>query len=242
MTTTEAISEYMRSVDRFFRGGNGGVYSAIAEIVHWSLSLDSHDKDLLCNELLRLIAVQDEMWGVAVEVLLYIQQSAPRNAAIPSRLASLLNDENHTEEWEADILLALMRLSYQPIAERALDHITRRLAAGDRSALSMLAALSRVDAEKCLEIATRVFIDTCRKGQLDKRYNSISAFVDDCLDVDRSLLIRFIRNIHAADKAAGQEIAEIVREYIGRSFMREKLGDELHESLERDVLSACSEE
>ncbi len=234
--TTNEISERLRTLDVLHREVGDGGYALLGEVLEYYRTLDTHNRNLLRSELLRLVAAQDStLWGVALEALVQAWQSA-----ISSDLASMLADEHHTGEWEGHVLLALLRLGYRPIAEKAASHIVRQLAMGDDTVLPLLAALSRVDTDKCLYIAARFFVAQFNSGQRSELAGYIPAFVSHFLDVDTMLPARFVERLTAADNEAGRKMAELVREYIGRPYVRKRLGEELARSLENSISSACS--
>jgi len=230
-TKKHIISEQLRELDeRHYDDGDGG-YVLLGEVIQYAKKLCLDDKDFLRQELLRLVDVRDRtMWGIALECL--VQEWSSRIAA---DLNCLLSHENRTEEWEDQVLMALLRLRYKPVTTRAIAHISKRIAAHDRTVLPLLAALCKVESEDCLKLMAPFFIRIVNDGQKDKLPGYIPSVVSHLLDADPNLLALLLRRIAAENGPTAVCISQLFCEYLARPYVVEKLGKEKADLIEKSL-------
>jgi hypothetical protein len=198
LMTANDISDKLRALDLSHREDGDGGYALVGEVLQYAGTLSASDQDLLRRELLQLVDVQDRtMWGVALEALI---QGWDSRVAVD--LDSLLQRREHSDEWKGFILSALLRLGYQPIAKDGTNYISQHLKAGDDTVLPILAALCKVDADRCLDMTGCFFIDQFSRGRLEDLTGYMPAFGSNFLDVDANLLVMLVRKILARPSAA----------------------------------------
>ena len=232
--TTNDVLEGLRALDEIHREDGDGGYALLAEVVKYARALSKEDRIKLSRELLHLVVSQDRtMWGVALEAL--VQEW---NGEITSKLAGLLNNGQHSDEWDAHVLMALLRLQYQPIGLRANVHISRRVSARDLTVLPLLAALSNVDAQRCLDLSTPFLIDVISAGQIDRLMGYISSVVSHFLDVNPHLPALLTERIAECDADIGFRIAELMCEYLERPYVATRLGQSQADLLKKEIRTA----
>ena len=175
------------------------------------------------------------MRGVALESLVQ-----GWNSEIPTEPYSLLSRENHTDEWEAQILLALLRLGFQPITKRAIAHISKRIAAGDRTVLPLLAALCKPDAEACLNMAVPFLVGLVNSCEVGKLSGYVPAIVNHFLDADPTLLALLVRRIAVRSNEVARETAQLISEYLDRRDVTDRIGEEQVNMLKQSVNAALA--
>jgi hypothetical protein len=227
----KSMTEKVRQLDIAHRDDGDGGYALLRHVLEFAKQLQGNERETLRNELLRLVALRDRtLWGVALEALV------PQwKEAISPSLNGLLNEGSQDEEWESHVLLALLRLRYVPVADRAVMHISSRIARGDRTVLPMLAALSGIDAERCLNTAVPFVLDIVRAGQFDKLVGYVPAFVNHFLDNDPQLIMSLIQRLSVRDCGVGRKVGEAFCNYLNRAYVREQIGDARVASLVNDI-------
>jgi hypothetical protein len=205
-------------------------------VLEYARSLMGNDKDLLGRELVRLVGAKEgRIWSVALESLVQGWGSE-----ISSQLASLLSREKHTDQWEAQILFALVRLRFHPIAKRAIAHISRRIAAGDRTVIPLLAALCHVDTEACLDMEVPFIVGLINIGHIQQLSGYIPAIVNHFLDADSNLVALLVCRIAARNHAVAIEFAGLISEYLDRQYVIARRGDDQVRMLKQQVADACA--
>lgn len=236
MTPTDDVSENLRKLDALHREDSDGGYALLGDVLTYARTLSDNDKDILRRELLRLVDAQDRtMWGVALESLVQAW-----NSEISTELDSLLNLKQHTDEWDAQVLMALLRLQYHPIAKRAVAHISKRITVGDRTVLPLLAALCKVDAVDCLKMTAPFLISLVNSRQIDKLSGYIPAIVNHFMDTDPSLFALLIRRIAEKDNDVCSQVAQLFCEYLDRPYVTDRLGEAQIKVLKQSIDAACA--
>lgn len=231
MKTSNEISQKLRELDtRHCADGDGG-YGLLGRVVQYARTLNVNDKDLLRRELIRLVDSQDQtLWGVALEALVH-----EWNLDISTELESLLRHEHRTCEFESHILMALLRLHFEPIATKAITHISKRIAADDRTVLPLIAALSKVDVDNCMKMAVPFLVRIARDGQIEKLTGYIPAIVSHFLDTDSNLLPLLIRKTAVENREVAFQVARLLHEYVDRPYVIERLGKDATEHLQNQL-------
>jgi hypothetical protein len=107
-----AILQHLRNLDTAHRDDGDGGYALVRTIKDWAALLESGDRETLWGVLMELVTQEDPtLWGVALEVLV---QEHPGDAA--TKLSYLVDLTGRSEEWNDQIVLALLRFGYQPSA------------------------------------------------------------------------------------------------------------------------------
>ena len=234
MTTPTEASEKLHELDLRHRDDGDGGYNLVEEVLAYARALSVADRDALKRVLIHLVDCQDAtMWGVALEAL--VQGWGP-DAAGP--LASLFDHEPRAAEWEGHLLLALLRLRYRGIADKAVAHIARRVSAGDRSVLPLLSALCKVDADAFQRIAVPFLINIIKNGEINKLEGYVPALVNHLVDADRNLLVSLIRAIGEKDGAVASQLRDRISAYLDRPYVFASLGDAEVRSLNQSVRAA----
>ncbi|MGH8583645.1 MAG: hypothetical protein ACREWG_12865, partial [Gammaproteobacteria bacterium] len=160
------IIQHLRNVDVAHRDDGDGGYALVKSIKKWVKELDAKSRELLWNVLLEFVANQDRtLWGVAVEVLV---QENPSH--LGDQLTYLLENLNQGDEWRDQVFLALLRIKHQSSAASCAQHIKMSLDKERRVVLPVLAALSHLDAEQCLSLASDYFGRVFRSGPLADKH------------------------------------------------------------------------
>lgn len=225
------IQARLRTLDESHRADGDGGYALVAQVRNYCSELDAEHKRLLRKELLNLVQVQDHtMWGVALEVL---TQEWGRDIA--GDIEKLMRESQHDQLWESQALLSLMRLGHQPIADKAIIHIMRRVSADDRTVLPLVAALSRVDSMAAVEISASFLLKLFESGDMDKVSGYVPAFVRHFGDADCSLLKNLLRALAEKNTHAEAKFAEMILKYIDRPYVWQEYGKEYVAVLKKTI-------
>lgn len=216
-----AIIQHLRDVDVAHRDDGDGGYALVTSIKKWVKELDTKSRELLWNVLLEFVANQDRtLWGAAVEVLV---QENPSH--LGDRLTYLLENVNHGDEWRDQVCLALLRIKHQPAAANCAQHIKMSLDKGRRVVLPVLAALSHLDAEKCLSLASEYFGRVFTSGLLaDKHRGYIPAFIRNFLEVDENLVSQLVGRLRFIDASSASRLASMIDECLTREIFEREIG------------------
>lgn len=221
MNESELIFDRLRQLDIDHRDDGDGGYGLVRAIRNFAQSLDMENRESFWDILFTLVEQQDAtLWGVALEVL--VQENLPEEGG---RLSSLLGDDNRTDEWKDQIVLAVLRLSHLPSAPMCVSHIRGALQKGRRTALPILAALCHVDAEACITLAAEYFGRVADSDDFfEKHQGYIPAFVRNFLEVDERLFRRLLERINAINPAAGEQLVQMLEKCLARPFFIQEIG------------------
>lgn len=230
MTEFDAAME-LGGISIRHRGDGDGGYAEVAEIVRLAEALNSSERNLLRLELVRRVDMQDQgTWGIAIECLVRAW-----GVDVSSELASLLDRRPRTREWEEQVLLALLGLRFLPVAERAIIHLSKRIDAGDRTVISLLAALCRVDIESCLSLLAPYLIEVLEFDGPSNLEGSIQAAFSHFADIDPNLVVLLVQKVAAKNRQAAFTIAQLFCEHMDRPFVLASLGSALTERLKHQL-------
>lgn len=217
-----SLHQRLRALDVAHRSDGDGGYELVRTVASWAESLSSEDRDRLRTELLDLVAAKDSMlWGVALEVL--VEEGTDEVAAELSRLAT---GNDWGEDWNDQLVLALLRLGHVPSAEYCVRYVERALSGERRTALPLLAALCRVDVDACLRLSAAYFEGAlASEDDAETHRGYIPAFVRNFVEVDDSLLWRVIERTSAAAPRSSARLAAMIDDCLGRPWISRELGD-----------------
>jgi hypothetical protein len=235
MMSVNEISQKLRVLDLSHRDDGDGGYGLLGTVLEYGRSLSGTERLTLRRELIRLVDTEDKtMWGVSLEALVQGWSSE-----VAANLASLLNNSDHSDEWRAHVYLALLRLQYKPIAKQAATYIAKRISARDRTVLPLVAALSKVDPEACLQMAAPFLVDIVIRGHSDKLIGYMPAIVNHLLDADPNLLVMLVKAISVRDKDVAARIAQLMSEYLDKPYIVKRFSQSARDVLTNQLRAAC---
>ena len=227
-----AILNSIHGLDIIHRNDGDGGYELVHKIRELVSSFDEESKGIFWNVLLELVEHQDKtMWGVALETLV---QENPDQVA--EKLSHIFNASHNDNEWKDQLVLAMLRLAYQPAAPKCVEYISASLQNGRRAVLPLLAALCRVDTGNCIKISSEYFSRILQSIDLiEKHEGYIPAFVRYFLKVDEHLLCQLVEQTKKLKSTSGKQLAVMFYKCLARpSFVRE-IGKSKVDSLREEL-------
>lgn len=234
MTSTHrTIVNKLRKLDELHWNDGDGGYGLVNSIVAYHQTLSEADRIELRDYLLCLVRDEDRtMRGAALESLVQLW-----GKDVAPSFASLLDNHSMTDDWVAQILLATLRLGYAPLKDKALSFIERNLTVENRTYLPWLAALSQVDAQQCIRLASSYFAISCRSGSLRNIEGYVPAFVINFAEIDPTLLATLIASIAEEDDEAARETAKLFVSYLQQPFVAKQFGTTVANELVRHAMT-----
>lgn len=225
------IAKKLRELDEKHQDDGDGGYALLADVREYRRKLSHEEDRLLQGELIRLVEEKDAtLRGVALETL--VQEWG---IGIGQQLADALTRSHPDREWEGHLLLALLRLGYGPIEERAVKYISHRLTAGDRAVFPLVAALAQISKEQCLSIASTAIVNQIAQGNSDKLEGYVPALVRNFVEVDRTMLRSLVIIVGEKDASAGRALGKMLLGYLDRGYVQGDLGPQATSEL-RELL------
>jgi hypothetical protein len=238
LETQAALGELER---RHGDAGDGG-YALVRAIRDYQQDLPPPARSELHAALLHLVAERHpRLWGVALEAL--TQEAAPETAP---PLAALLPAAPEADDYRRQLLLALLRLRHREVLDAATAYVSDGLRAGRLDALTVLAAIARVDATPALELGAACFAGalgppaTPAPATPPGVEGYIPAFASTFLAEDDALLPQLVARTRARDAAAGAALAALLDAYLTRPWVAADLGAPRAESVRRAVAAAAA--
>lgn len=227
-----ALAELER---RYGDAGDGG-YALVRAIRDYERDLAPPALAGLRATLLRLVAERHpRLWGVALEAL--TQEAAPGTGA---SLAALLPAAPEADDYRRQLLLALLRLRHREALGAATAFVSDGLRAGRLDALTVLAAIARVDATAALDLGAACFAGALGAPPAPQGVEGyIPAFASTFLAEDDALLPRLVARTRARDPGAGAALAALLDAYLTRPWVVSGLGAPRAESVRRAVARAA---
>ena len=223
--TSVAIMEVLHELQReHYNDGDGG-YILVASIRQW-IGRQSPEERVEIYEVL-LAVVQDtrpSLRGVALEVL---TQQRSRHAA--SRLLSMVLQSKASQEWDDQVVLALIRMRYREGADFYLRYISEGLAeqVGDKRVgiVMMLAAFCRINREACIDLASLYYGTHLTSEKAVAEYSwAIPAFTRCFADVDKQLFAEIIRETRKVNAEAAVRLKNLFDEHLKKAFVIREFG------------------
>lgn len=202
----EEMVRQLRKLDLEHAEDGDGGYALVRALLAFSVSLDDENRQCLWDVLMDLVVQRDRtLWGVALEVLIQKNQGGERLFIV---LSSDAEDED--VEWKDQIVLGLLRLAWQPAVADCAKYIGRALSSGRRTALPLLAALSRVNADICVGMASSYFASALMRESGSEVYRGyIPAFVRNFLEVDKEIFRNLIEKTSKQNAVAGERLRRL---------------------------------
>jgi len=233
MDTTEVL-QHLRKLDTAHRDDGDGGYALVRAIKDWVPLLERGDQEILWDALIELVTREDPtLWGVALEVLV---QEHPGDSA--TKLSSLINLTERSEQWNDQIALALLRIGYKPSTAYCVSYIRTALTDDRRVVLPLLAALCRVDVEACLSLSATYFGRVFKSDELAEKHRGyIPAFVRNFLEVDERLLRQLVERTREIDPSSSSKIAAMIDDCLARPVFTREIGESEVTALRQTILS-----
>jgi hypothetical protein len=231
MTMADIVTK-LRVLDVKHQDDGDGGYALLADVREYRRQLPDEEDRLLREELIRLVEQEDAtLRGVALETL--VQEWG---VDIAQQLAASLSRSRPDAKWEGHLLLALLRLGYRPIGERAVEYVSQRLLTGDRTVFPLVAALARISKEQCLSIASTTIVKEIAQGNSDKLEGYVPAFVRNFTEVDLAMLRMLVLAVREKDASSGRVLANMLLGYLSRSYVQDELGTQVVGQLRESLI------
>jgi hypothetical protein len=232
---SETISR-LRILEAQHRSDVDGGYALVASIREWANTLDPDSRNELRTILLKCVLNEDaDMWGVALETLVHVGDDR-----VTEILFNGLGKKSTSDQWTRDVILALLRLGYAPVATVALELTRTRLFQNrQRNVLPVLAATCRVDREGCLAVASSYFasaLTSPKDAEVHRGY--ISVIVSHFLDVDEGLLRELIQRTKTMNSNSATRLVGLFEEYLTRPYLVDRIGVARASALRQQIRSA----
>lgn len=218
--TIVGIAKQLRDLDAKHQDDGDGGYALLAALRRYRHRLSDDAERLLRDELIRLIEQEDAtLRGVALEAL--VQEWG---SDVAQQIATALGRSHPTSEWKGQLLFALLRLGYSSIEEQAVEYISEKLLAGDRSILPMAAALARINKTQCLLITAMAIVNEITRGNADKLEGYVPAIFRSFVEVDLYMVPRLVQAVGKKDVYASQVLTSMLLGYLSRDYVQEEVG------------------
>jgi hypothetical protein len=222
--------------------GDGG-YALVRAIRAYQGDLAPGAQAALRAALLQLVAARHpRLWGVALEAL--TQEAAPGVAA---PLAALLPGAPDGEDYRRQLLLALLRLRHREALDAATAYVAAGLRDGRLDALTVLAALARVDAGRAVDLGAAGFAAALGAAPAAAAAapapgveGYVPAFASTFLAEDDTLLPLLVARTRARDAAAGATLGALLDAYLARPWVQADLGASRAQAIRRAVAAAAA--
>lgn len=218
--TPSVIRTFTSLVDSHRDDHDGGYY-LVDSIVGYAKTLPPSEKDNLRTHLLRLVDSSDAtLWGVALEALV-----REWGSSIASALGTMAEGGSHSDQWELQVLLALLNLRFAPIAERAKRFVAKRVADRDYRVIPVAASLAKLDSESSLNALTSILLQASRAGQLNWIEGNIPGIAIHFCNAQKTLVSQLVMRIAAVDRNAAAQVAGMFVEYFESPKVKELEGE-----------------
>ena len=144
------------------------------------------------------------------------------------------------DDYRRQLLLALLRLRHREALGAATAFVSDGLRAGRLDALTVLAAIARVDAPAALDVGAACFAGALGAPPAPEGVEGyIPAFASTFLAEDDALLPLLVARTRARDPGAGAALAALLDAYLTRPWVVTGLGAPRRQSVRRAVARAA---
>lgn len=179
-------------------------------------------------------APDEQLWAVALEAL--IQSGETEEVA---SFGDQIADSSRDDGWKDHIALGLLRLGQRQFRDRIVEHVRVSLEEPRHLTVPIVAALSRIDRDTCLEMSGTYFANAHASGRSQDVEGFVPAFVRNFLAVDDHLLSELARRVVAREPAAGRWLVRSFSEYLSKPWMLKDLGDERSARIRAELASVA---
>lgn len=211
------IRHHLRQLDIVHREDGDGGYTLVSAIRNWMHTFTLNDREALLDVLVEMVAQKDPtLWGVSLETL--VEEGSVQTS---NKLASLFERTDQDAEWNDQICLALLRLSYLPLTHDYVRYIKLALDNDRRVVLPLVAALCRVDPDACLTLSANYFSRVLLTEQSTEKHRGyIPAFIRNFFETDKSLLVRLVEMVKLIEPLSAKKLDIIIDEYMQKINMK----------------------
>jgi hypothetical protein len=227
---------WIRRLNDEHAGDHDGGYALVEALKRASEEVGPESRARFAAALADFVRVQDEqLWAVALEALVQLGES--------QEVASLGNEittSTRDDKWKDYIALGLLRLGQRQFREPILEHVRASLGTPRHLTVPIVAALSRIDRDTCLEISGKYFADAHSRGRSDDVEGFVPAFVRNFVSVDEQLLSELVRTVVAREPEAGRWVARALSDYVSKPWMLQELGEERSARIRAEIAAAAN--
>jgi hypothetical protein len=144
------------------------------------------------------------------------------------------------DKWKDYIALGLLRLGQRQFRERIFEHVRASLERPRHLTVPIIAALSRIDRDTCLEMSGTYFADAHSSGRSHEVEGFVPVFVRNFVAVDEQLLSELVRRVVAREIEAGRWLGRALSEYLSKPWMVQELGDERSARIRAEIAAAAN--